>query len=641
MKKEERIKEFYDIKVDKEYYEKLKTIDYSQVETTLDEVFKDYIYYDHETPYSLSLSVAYILVILQEPSLYKKIFFSSFSIEDLDNDPTLSDEIKKYIYMLFDEDKYFQDYIPQLINKFEKDKLLAFILFSFRFKDYLKNYNKRFSGFSNPLSDGLLKLFLNTLDIKENDEILTLYSSSDFIIESFLKNPNITIINNSDVSIGESLISNNIKSEIFRDKFGNPQSTFEYFKDRVNSKQKIDKIFLNLSIISYNKENNKEATIKYRDMIKNNFIFQDEVIKNSSLEWLFHILAINHLKDNGRAISLVEKNILSDPKNKNIRKYFIENGYIESIILLPENILIHYPVSLALIVFSKKNQKIRFIDASKFYKNEKIKVDVIKNNSAKNNKKAVAMIQDSDVNKILNLLDADNVTEISFSKKIEDFSKNNYNLDVIENIDILPNFENGVELKKVIKNIIRGSQIDAKELNEIRTYDVTPYIYLTLSNINDGFIEFENLEEYLTKIPKKQEKFCIKNNSILLSKIGNPPYKIAVAQISDNKKIIASGNFAIIEVDEKKLNPWYLVAFLITDIGLKILKKAYIASLHSSLSIKKLEDIIIPIPPMEEQEKIGKEYQKTINEIKEIKKELNDKIQITKEIFKKYNGGLL
>ena len=84
-----------------------------------------------------------------------------------------------------------------------------------------------------------------------------------------------------------------------------------------------------------------------------------------------------------------------------------------------------------------------------------------------------------------------------------------------------------------------------------------------------------------------------------------------------------------------------MIAFLTTDIGLKILKKAYIASLHSSLSIKKLEDIIIPIPPIEEQEKIGKEYQKTINEIKEMKKKLNDKIQITKEILKKYNGSLL
>ena len=96
----------------------------------------------------------------------------------------------------------------------------------------------------------------------------------------------------------------------------------------------------------------------------------------------------------------------------------------------------------------------------------------------------------------------------------------------------------------------------------------------------------------------------------------------------------------VIEVDEEKLNPWYLVAFLTTDIGLKILKKAYIASLHSSLSIKKLEDTIIPILSIEEQNKIAQRYFEKINEIKEIKKDLNGKIQITKEIFKKYNGGL-
>ena len=58
-------------------------------------------------------------------------------------------------------------------------------------------------------------------------------------------------------------------------------------------------------------------------------------------------------------------------------------------------------------------------------------------------------------------------------------------------------------LKNILIYIIRGSQIDASELNKIRTYDSTPYIYLTLSNINDGVIEFENVEEYLTKIPEK------------------------------------------------------------------------------------------------------------------------------------------
>ena len=618
-----------DIKIDREYYEKLKTINYSDVETTLEKTLEKYIKESREPIYIGAKDIALLLVILQDPILYKKLLSKE--------DSNLSYDIKWAKYIIFEEDNGgdFIPYVNPLINKFGKDELLAFVLFSSNYLDY--NDKK-------VIFEGSTKLYLNLLDIKNNDKILILEDKdldSSFLIESSFKNSNITIYSNkksSDIDI--SLIPevyNNIELELLTDERGRPKSNFEYLKARVEQKEKLDKILLAPSLTFEYSKNDEE---KYRNMIQNDFNFQNEILEKTSLEWLFNLLTINHLKDDGRALSVVKINTLSNPKNKNIRKYFIENGYIESIILLPENILIHYPVSLALIVFSKKNQKIRFIDASKFYKNEKIKVDVI-NSSVKNKKKVVAMIPDSDINKILNLLNGDNVTEISFSKKIENFSKNNYNLDVIENIDILPNFENGVELKKVIKNIIRGSQIDAKELNEIRTYDVTPYIYLTLSNINDGIIEFENIEEYLAKIPEKQEKFCIKNNSILLSKIGNPPYKIAVAQIPDNKKIIASGNFAIIEVDEKKLNPWYLVAFLTTDIGLKILKKAYIASLHSSLSIKKLEDIIIPIPPIEEQEKIGKEYQKTINEIKEMKKKLNDKIQITKEIFKKYNGGLL
>ena len=35
-------KEYFDIKIDREYYEKLKRIDYSKVEKTLYDTFKDY-----------------------------------------------------------------------------------------------------------------------------------------------------------------------------------------------------------------------------------------------------------------------------------------------------------------------------------------------------------------------------------------------------------------------------------------------------------------------------------------------------------------------------------------------------------------------------------------------------------------------
>ena len=608
-----------DIKIDREYYEKLKTINYSDVETTLEKTLEKYIKESREPIYIGAKDIALLLVILQDPILYKKLLSKE--------DSNLSYDIKWAKYIIFEEDNGgdFIPYVNPLINKFGKDELLAFVLFSSNYLDY--NDKK-------VIFEGSTKLYLNLLDIKNNDKILILEDKdldSSFLIESSFKNSNITIYSNkksSDIDI--SLIPevyNNIELELLTDERGRPKSNFEYLKARVEQKEKLDKILLAPSLTFEYSKNDEE---KYRNMIQNDFNFQNEILEKTSLEWLFNLLTINHLKDDGRALSVVKINTLSNPKNKNIRKYFIENGYIESIILLPENILIGSSVSLALIVFSKGNKKIRFVDASNFYTKERRKKGDRLNPTKK-------ILEENNIRDIFKFLNSDN-SEISISKGIEEFSENDYNLDVIENIEVIPEFENSKKIKelidkKIIKDIIRGSQISLDELKDLRSYEETPYIYLTLSNINDGFIEYENIEDYLKKIPEKQEKFCIKNNVFLISKIGNPPYKFVVAQIPENRKIIASGNFAIIEVNEKKLNPWYLAAFFMTDIGVKVLKKAYIGVNFSSLSIKKLEEIAIPVPSIEEQNRIAQRYIDAITEIKNMKKDLKDKIQAVKEVF--------
>ena len=609
-----------DIKIDREYYEKLKTINYSDVETTLEKTLEKYIKESREPIYIGAKDIALLLVILQDPILYKKLLSKE--------DSNLSYDIKWAKYIIFEEDNGgdFIPYVNPLINKFGKDELLAFVLFSSNYLDY--NDKK-------VIFEGSTKLYLNLLDIKDNDKILILEDKdldSSFLIESSFKNSNITIYSNkksSDIDI--SLIPevyNNIELELLTDERGRPKSNFEYLKARVEQKEKLDKILLAPSLTFEYSKNDEE---KYRNMIQNDFNFQNEILEKTSLEWLFNLLTINHLTDDGRALSVVKINTLSNPKNKNIRKYFIENGYIESIILLPENILIGSSVSLALIVFSKGNKKIRFVDASNFYTKERRKKGDRLNPTKK-------ILEENNIRDIFKFLNSDDNSEISISKGIEEFSENDYNLDVIENIEVIPEFENSKKIKelidkKIIKDIIRGSQISLDELKDLRSYEETPYIYLTLSNINDGFIEYENIEDYLKKIPEKQEKFCIKNNAFLISKIGNPPYKFVVAQIPENRKIIASGNFAIIEVNEKKLNPWYLAAFFMTDIGVKVLKKAYIGVNFSSLSIKKLEDIAIPVPSIEEQNRIAQRYIDAITEIKNMKKDLKDKIQAVKEVF--------
>lgn len=609
-----------DIKIDREYYEKLKTINYSDVETTLEKTLEKYIKESREPIYIGAKDIALLLVILQDPILYKKLLSKE--------DSNLSYDIKWAKYIIFEEDNGgdFIPYVNPLINKFGKDELLAFVLFSSNYLDY--NDKK-------VIFESSTKLYLNLLDIKNNDKILILEDKdldSSFLIESSFKNSNITIYSNkksSDIDI--SLIPevyNNIELELLTDERGRPKSNFEYLKARVEQKEKLDKILLAPSLTFEYSKNDEE---KYRNMIQNDFNFQNEILEKTSLEWLFNLLTINHLKDDGRALSVVKINTLSNPKNKNIRKYFIENGYIESIILLPENILIGSSVSLALIVFSKGNKKIRFVDASNFYTKERRKKGDRLNPTKK-------ILEENNIRDIFKFLNSDDNSEISISKGIEEFSENDYNLDVIENIEVIPEFENSKKIKelidkKIIKDIIRGSQISLDELKDLRSHEETPYIYLTLSNINDGFIEYENIEDYLKKIPEKQEKFCIKNNVFLISKIGNPPYKFVVAQIPENRKIIASGNFAIIEVNEKKLNPWYLAAFFTTDIGVKVLKKAYIGVNFSSLSIKKLEEIAIPVPSIEEQNRIAQRYIDAITEIKNMKKDLKDKIQAVKEVF--------
>lgn len=714
----EKIKKFFDIKtiqINKKYYEKLKKIDYKEVEDALYGwmiPYQDYILedlslkYDIESgepdeelteelnelmiknpeeyerimkeidessemiksiltinffPYPdmelITVVGAYILLILQEPLSEKKIDSSILKNSNLPNE--VQEIISPYI-----SDSFFEMQLFSLINKFGKDELLAFIVFSFDFNHYLKYYEKKSSytyKSCDSLPDSLLKLFLNILDIKDNDQVLNLYSDlGTFLITSFLYNPTITAYGSEDYFLSDklsilkaSLFSNNIKFEntdkengiVFNDSTEENISTLKYFENRES--QKVDKIFLNLSqILGYYKNNIKEVTEEYRSKLENNFKIPNEILKNTSLEWIFHILLINQLKEKGKGISLVKTNILYEPKNKNIRKYFVENGYIESIIYLPKNMLIDYPFPLALIVFSKENKKIKFIDAYKFCKMEKFKIEFI-DNYFKNPKiteieeQNINIIIDTNVEKIMDLINNKKNIKESFSKKIEDIVKKDYNLVVTENfeilVDIFKKFKNEIKFKDTIKNIVRGSQ---KTISKFKSEEETPYIYLSLSDINDGLIEFENIENYLKEIPKNQEKFFIKNNSILLSKYGSSP-KLAIAQIPDDKKVIPSGNFIIIEVDEEKLNPWYLMSYFSSGFGSEKLKETYTEAKNDTISIRKLENIEIPVPPIKEQEKIAKEYRESLKKIEEMKKKLKNEIQNSKEIFIKYSGGLV
>ena len=109
---------------------------------------------------------------------------------------------------------------------------------------------------------------------------------------------------------------------------------------------------------------------------------------------------------------------------------------------------------------------------------------------------------------------------------------------------------------------------------------------------------------------------------------------MAIAQVNDDIKILPNGNFFIIELDESKINPWYLVAFFTSDLGVEYLKYRYKGNIISHLSISDLEKIVIPLYELEEQNKIAQKYIETIDEIKKLKEKLEEKKISLKGIFK-------
>lgn len=605
--------------------------------------------YCYENIEYLMVITAYVLVKLQDSSWEK-----GFNLDLL--------KLPKDIGSHYIKNLEFKNYILDLINKFEKDELLAFILFAFNFDYYLKKkIPEEKNILTSPLSDSLSELSFKLLNIKDNDYVLNLFSElGNFAIESYFNSPNILIRGVEDFYITRniailkaSLISNSINFSDVTDDYNKELASIEWddFYDLTPSvellsalyytpKQKVDKIFSNLALILdyYNIRNLASSNYDYegKDTEAKSIEFMklrsdknlEEITENASLEWLHYIELMTNFKDEGKAISLVESKILYDNENIKIRKYFIENGYIEAIILLPENMMIGLNDSLVFIVFSKGNEKIRFVDASNFGKVKKFK------------EKKISILKDSDIDEIMNLLNNEINSKISISKKIEDFSKNSYNLDVNVNISSSKtNFSKEtvtvVKLESLAKKIIRGSQISPKELEDFKTNEETSNIYLSISDVNDGLIDFQNIQNYLTEIPKNQEKFLIKNEDILLSKYGIAPYKFAVASITEREKVIASGNFIIIEVDKKQISPYYLAALFSSKEGTKILKEAYSDSKNGSLSIKKLEKVMIPVYSKEVQEKIVNEYFKILSDIEKEKIKLKKLLENKEKVFEK------
>ncbi len=154
--------------------------------------------------------------------------------------------------------------------------------------------------------------------------------------------------------------------------------------------------------------------------------------------------------------------------------------------------------------------------------------------------------------------------------------------------------------------------------------------YIDISNVNtsNGDIDVQLLKGY--EAPSRARK-VVKENDLILSTVR--PNRNAVAIIPkelDNQ--ICSTGFSVIK--SEKINPWFLFTFLKTKYAIKQLIRMTMASMYPAVSEEDIGSILIPIPPLFFQQRIGSLVKESYNK----RKLADEKYKQAEELLNKILG---
>lgn len=501
----------------------------------------------------------------------------------IDNNELKLDEDIMYCLKVF-LNKDIWNELKKLSKLYSKEQLSEAIL---RCDKFFK-INIMDNSYPSPTPNSIIELSKKILNIQQNEKVADFCcGQANFLISAF-KDTKKANYYGYDLNINNKVIAI-IKSEIVKAKIS--ISIKDVFELDDEKNLKFDKIFCDHPFGMYIHENSRAFHYK------NNLLFKYKDYFNlKTSEWFFNKLICDKLSKDGKAISFVLSRDGQTNSLLNTRKFFIEHGYIESAITLPNNLFPYTSMSLIMLVFSQNNNKgVRIVDATNIYKKSQDRT---------------VIFDCEQIEEIINSLSKDN----EFSKFVsnKELEKNEYilNLYCYKNDFTL---KNSVPFESVILNIKRGINISRDEQDKLFSKEPTDYKYLTITNYSNGLIEYNNLQS-LKSINQKLEKYCIKDNSLIISRTGTID-KIAVAAVKDNQKIVASGNLFSIELDTKKINPYYIMSFFMSYKGKTLLKKISYGSVITMLPIDALKKLNIPLPSLDKQDEIVKKFRALIDEI--------------------------
>lgn len=533
--------------------------------------------------------------------------YLAFTIMDLKEAPEQS--LRAVDYCKYINNESIRSFVIEMVD--DVDSSVIYNLFKYgqeALKGYILYSEDRYSDFSDvdiSTPESVINLALSVLDIKAGEKVLDSCSGvGAFISKAYQHQPYASYygieINAKAAALSlmrTSLIGDNItieQGDIFATKL--PEESF-------------DKIFSNSPIGLRSRHLENPSTKSYLDSV------DVSVRSASTADWLFNYKALGLKKENGKAVCIMSLGALWNTLERNARSFFMLHGHVDAIVKLPARLFPTFSVPVAMVVLGSFHSGIRFVDASKEYMEGRRQNFL----SAENIQHiCYAINNDTDISRFVS---PNEIASESFT-----FNPTTY---LAEKQEV----KGGVPFSTIIKRITRGAAISAEQLDNMVSTVPTNYQYLMLSNIKNGLIE-DNLP-YLKSLDAEFERYTVKSGNLILSKNGYP-FKVAVASVPENTTLLANGNLFVIELDETKVDPFYVKAYLESEQGIAELKRIVVGAQIPNISVRQLETIQIPLIPLEKQKEFVKHYQALMDEVEIYKRKAEKAQNDLKALFPKF-----
>ncbi|RKW64510.1 MAG: hypothetical protein D8B58_17030, partial [Veillonella sp.] len=297
-------------------------------------------------------------------------------------------------------------------------------------------------------------------------------------------------------------------------------------------------------------------------------------------------------------VTLITNSTLANNLSVKTRQALVENGYIESIIELPDRLLENTGIELYAVVLSYGNKGIKFLDASQAYTEQRRRKDI-------------------DINTVLkNLANP----KISRFESIESIAREGYNL-LPKRYTLKTNITDGVPLGEIC-NINRGLVISSKELDDFVTDEDTGVRYLYTKDADGDAVDYT--QSPFIDVEKLKRKFTLLDNDTWL--LGRTsPFRSNMLYVEGNDKLIANGNQFSITILPKYKNQYllpYLALYFNSKAGREQIERFAVGQLIKSLSLKDLKTLQIPRVSIERQRDVVNRIRMIETEIKTVKEQL-------------------